>query len=492
MINFLYAPRAQREEKQKEIGKGLAHRQRSPHPGLTTLITFLVWLALSIWPFPLIPSPLDFPFLAAMFTFAYYLFWRGQGMLTVILLLIIPFLMSFSTSQDAFQVVREFTDDIKEKINFKNPLDFAKEQIYTSVGEWKNPKSLEITSKKGIEFVSITQDFSYDLPETALVEARLKVDGFKNPQTDQYEKATLELSCYEKHKITGQRLAQGKIIINDYETNLLTVPPAASSNHLITCFFGSIPLNQSLTPSSNGTAFEETDIGYLFFGNQSLEGTEYEDRIIAKKPIVIEAKLKRAQTSSTKLWTVQAQQLQRFTPEQLFKTQNDPDFVLRDGNYFVQPRCLSGCGGPYGLSITTGSQPITETKTPRLNVELIKQKDHFGLLTHLHHLSLAIPDSVTLQSGGSSSIPFPCDFTGITLKTERRNKMNQRLQEATDKARTSGKDQKTSIKFSCPYTVTNPSQTVGFTTLQVRAVYDVVVQGTLLAEVYKYKDNRDV
>jgi hypothetical protein len=255
----------------------------------------------------------------------------------------------------------------------------------------------------------------------------------------------------------------------------LIVPAQEKTTYSILCLFEqglTINLTAVRTSIINPNITSELGLSGLS-KTQIAEGVTVDNKLITKKIVVLEAKTKFSQVGSLKIYAVS----DATKPERLSDIISDPD-LLKDGH--VRPRCISGCGGPYLLSVSTGVQPITERKQPKLQVELLRDPGALGYLSRLDSLTIALPEDITL----TSTPAFPCDFTGFSARQEKIDQINVKLQIILAARLKGGEEQQDlPMRFQCFYTVNRPPDQPSAKLVQVRAIYDVLLQKRTLVEI---------
>ncbi len=450
----------------RALGEQQFRRQRVRQPFGTTLLLICLYLAFSVWPFQVLPVFSFFTIFWAAFVL--YLFFSKNYMFAVIFIIAFP-LFNYAFAQDLFAEGQLVSDNLKEKISIGNPIDAFKGLIYKNYGTWGNPDIVEQEPQKGIQILTFATNTVFKEDKAVRIDAKVQIDGLYDPLTEQYEAQNVFFSCYEEDR-AGKRVQDGEIYVDDYpakkslDGNDLK---KATSTHYVACLFP-----KGIRIQTTGAPISGTIWGVE-------EGTEVGNKIITKKRVVFEARSRMLQIAGLKLWTVQKVN----APEDITKIVNDPTL---DADGRSKAQCKRGCGGPYLLSLSTGVMPITEEKSPLLNVYFVKNQNRFGTLAELHSLQIIFPQALDAELG-LEGLQTPCDFSpDKALRDDKLKSVNQQLVDALNITAT---DQQPSLplEFQCGYKINNPLEKLGFHELTARADFDVVIRKRGLVDVYREK-----
>ncbi len=455
--------------------KALSRLHRNPIGAVIFLA--LVYAFFSIGPIRIFPAVSLMAYLWA----GTALFALLTGNLAWIFVWIVVFIIfNLAIVMNIFSFGDFYSQEFQEKFNIGSiqPVTWIKQQIFASYGDWKNPKKSEEVEKKGITFKYFKPDDDYFAEgERVSLSADVVVDGLYDADAQTYQPFPLSFSCYEQ-QLDGSIGREGKIYVDDSQEQLttpITVPAQAKVTYTILCLFEqglAINLTAVRTSILNPNITSEIGLSGLS-KTQIAEGVTIDNKLITKKIIVLEAKIKFSQVGSLKMYAVS----DATKPERLSDIISDPD-LLKDGH--VRPRCISGCGGPYLLSVSTGVQPITELKQPKLQVELLRDPGALGHLSRLDSIIIALPEDITL----TSTPAFPCDFTGFSARQEKIDQINNKLQTLLAARLKGGEEQQDpAMRFQCFYTVNRPPDQPTAKLIQVRAIYDVLMQKRTLVEI---------
>lgn len=452
-----------RRSYQEIIGKSRALQRLHHNPLSATAFLLFAYAFFSLGPIRIFPS---------ISIIAY--FWIGTLLLAVFhgnLAFVLGWVVVFIALNIAvvFNIL-SFGQVYTEDLHFPqvtNILNKIKSYFFPSLA-WNNPDIVEEEPKKGITFKYFLPDEKYFAEgERASLTAEVLVDGLYNAESGSYQSFPLQFSCYEQ-QFDGSVGRIGEIYVDDSETPLdsaVTVPAQAQSTYSVLCLFP-----QGLVIAKTNVTLSKINLSAFNLGDYTraeiAEGVTLDNKVLSEKIIVLEAKIQFSQTASLKLYTVQESE----KPEQLKKVVEDP-YVLSDGR--VRPRCISGCGGPYLLSLSTGVQPITETKQPKLVLELRKDSGAVGFIERIESLAVALPEGVNFVNTPT----FPCDFNGFSVQQEKLNIINAQLGKLLTLRRKGGEEQQDpSIKFQCNYKIDQPSEQLRAKIVQARAIYSVLLR----------------
>ena len=437
---------------------------RNPR-GFTFLLMVLYFFATIVFKF----LPFDWVFFI-FGSFAVYsiLSWKlGHFIITVLIFS----LVYAATTEDIRLILQTKFESARENFDIKNPISSFKELLYPS---WDNPNIAETEPQKGIQFLSFEASDTFQEGKPARLDAKIKIDGFYNPNMQTYEDPTVSFSCYEEDR-DGKRVQEGEVYVNDQSGNL-NVPKKATSTHFVSCRF------------PKGLKFHVLQTPFNWQGILDRgEGTEVGNRLYMKKRIVIEAQTRMLQVAGLKLWTVQEAE----APDDILQVpsvKNDPTFDKSDETSI--PQCKRGCNGPYLLTMGTGKMPLTESNYPNLRVGFVKNELRFGTIARLNSLQLTYPESLGVEFYTTQE-RSACDFTGgqaMTLREDRLEAVNAYLLQLFN-LNTAAQDQITiPLSFQCEYRVTQPPEHLGAYELTARADYDVVIRKSGLADIYREKE----
>ena len=455
---------------QRAFGAEVYRRQRVQRPLGTTLMLVILYLAFSFWPFPFFPVFNFFTIFWAAFVL--YLFLSRNYMWCIIFIIVFP-LFNYSLAMDLFSQGQLLSDDLKEKISIKNPLEAFKGLIYKNYGNFNNPDVVEKEPQKGIQILTFATNEVFKESKPVQIDAKVQVDGFYNSETQRYEEQNIAFSCYQEDN-KGNKIpnTDGTIYIQDKPSNSIHITPEQAERttiHYVSCRY----------PQGMELIYTGTPVTGTLAGVE--EGVEVGNRIVTKKRIVMEATTNMLQIAGIKLWTVEDIN----APEDITQVVNDPTLDT-DGRSKAQ--CKRGCGGPYFLTLSTGVMPITELKSPIIRVSFLKNANRFGAIAKLNSLRIIFPESlgVTLGIEGEQTI---CDFDGqniqMTLKDEALKQMNTQL---TNQLSITDATQLPSLPdFQCSYTVGQPLEKLGFHEVTARADYTFVIRKRGLVDLYKEK-----
>ncbi len=448
---------------QKALGEQAYRRQLVAQPFGTTVLLVILYLAFSVWPFPFLPA---FNFLTLFWAgFVLYLMFSRNYMWGIIFIIIFP-LFNYAFAMDIFSTGQVFGEGLRERISFTNPIENFKGWIYGTYGTWKNPDVVEQEPKKGVQILSFATNDLFKEETPTQIDAKIQIDGFYDPLLERYEEQQVSFSCYEEDR-QGKRVQEGEIYVDD-EPQLSIIVDEATSIHYASCRF----------PQGMKIQTTDTPVAGSLFGVE--EGVEVGDKIVTKKRVVFEAHSRMLQVAGLKLWTV----TKANAPEDITSVVNDPT-LEKDGK--SRPQCRRGCGGPYFVTLTTGVMPITETKSPRLQIAFTRNEQRFGTLERLNSVRLFFPQELSFQLGKTADEqPTSCDFdTGGDLLPDRLKTANQRISALVNF--TSDDAPSLSLDFSCGYQVGSPLDKLGFHEISVRADYAAVIRRRGLVEVYRDK-----
>ena len=456
-------------------GKERYEKQRVNNPFGTAFVVLLIYLSVSVWPFPIFPF-VNFWIILALFLAVWawgagstWVFW-----FLAIFVLVTPFFGLSGFTQDLLSGGKIKADELRETIGLTNPIEGLKAKFYKTYG-WTNPDIVEQEPQKGIQILSFATTEAFKEGKPVRLDAKVQIDGFYDPELGQYERQVVTFSCYQEDR-NGKRIpgGDGEIYIKDTKKSDLPVPAQSQSTHYVSCRF------------PNGMKIEQTEtpVAGSLFGVE--EGTVIGNRIVTKKRVVLEARTRMLQVAGLKLWTV----VDALAPEDITKVVNDPT-LESDGR--SKPQCRRGCGSPYFMRLTTGVMPMTEAKSPVLDVTFFKNEQRLGTIERLHRLSIHFPDELGVELVESSEVTgVSCDFTGdssnAVLSSERLKAANEQLAQALKQAETSSAEQLSlPLEFSCGYQVTQPLERLGAQDITARADYDVVIRKRGLVDIYKEK-----